>query len=412
MAIRRTTPAAPAVYLGGPAGPQGDTGATGPSGPAGPQGATGPTGPQTWQTPPVAWAALTAYAATAPASTVTYGGESYVCSTSHTSTATFDATKWTKLATKGSDGSSATAFAAPQGRLTLTPGVPVLTAAVNAATSVLYTPAQGNLIPLWNGSSDVMTAFAEVSQALSDTAKSPAAAAAGNVYDLFAWNDAGTVRVTRGPAWAAGATAGSNTARGAGAGSTALSRVNGLLRNAVAIANGPAAGFGTWVGTIVTDPSGATVSFNPGSAAANGGAAWVGLWNAFDRKPVALNVQDTNASHSYASATLRAYANSTTWRATVVRGLDVDGVIASLISQAANGSGVSYLGIGLDSTAANAPGAMLGLEANANATTLARYAGLPGVGLHFLQALEATDAANSTSTFVNNRAQLDVLTTF
>ena len=32
----------------------------------------------------------------------------------------------------------------------------------------------------------------ELSQALSDTTKSPAAAAANSLYDVFVWNDSGT----------------------------------------------------------------------------------------------------------------------------------------------------------------------------------------------------------------------------
>lgn len=67
-----------------------------------PQGATGA---QSWQTPPTPWVTNTAYTATAPASSVTYGGESYVCTASHTSGAAFDASKWVKIAQKGADGS-------------------------------------------------------------------------------------------------------------------------------------------------------------------------------------------------------------------------------------------------------------------------------------------------------------------
>lgn len=87
--------------INGTPGPAGNAGAPGPQGDAGPKGDTGPTGPLAWQTPPVAWAASTAYAATPPASTVTYGGESYVCAVGHTSGSTFDASKWAKLAAKG-----------------------------------------------------------------------------------------------------------------------------------------------------------------------------------------------------------------------------------------------------------------------------------------------------------------------
>jgi hypothetical protein len=46
----------------------------------------------------LAWAASTAYSATAPASLVIYSGTTYVCTTSHTSGGSFDPTKWTALA--------------------------------------------------------------------------------------------------------------------------------------------------------------------------------------------------------------------------------------------------------------------------------------------------------------------------
>ncbi len=77
-----------------------------PKGNTGDTGATGSTGPQPWSAP-VAWAGSTAYVATAPASCVTYGGETYVCTTGHTSTGTFDGSKFVKIATKGADGAGA-----------------------------------------------------------------------------------------------------------------------------------------------------------------------------------------------------------------------------------------------------------------------------------------------------------------
>ncbi|MBX9934569.1 MAG: hypothetical protein K2Y56_24140 [Methylobacterium sp.] len=64
----------------------------------------GATGPQSWQTPPTPWAVTTTYTATAPASSVTFQGQTYVCSTSHTSGATFDSSKWVLVAAKGTDG--------------------------------------------------------------------------------------------------------------------------------------------------------------------------------------------------------------------------------------------------------------------------------------------------------------------
>ena len=74
-----------------------------PKGNTGNTGAPGSTGPQPWSAP-VAWAGSTSYVDTAPASCVTYLGETYVCTTGHTSTGTFDGSKFVKIAAKGSDG--------------------------------------------------------------------------------------------------------------------------------------------------------------------------------------------------------------------------------------------------------------------------------------------------------------------
>ncbi len=156
--------------------------------------------------------------------------------------------KSTEPAAKGNDGSSATASAPPQGRLTLTTGVPVPTSTVSAATSVIDTPATGNLVRIWNGTADVMKRPSPRSRRRSRTPPKEERRRRGRFAGLrrVAWSDGRTVRVSRGPAWSAGAGS-SNTLRGSGAGSTALNRVNGLLRNMVVITNGPAAGYGTYV---------------------------------------------------------------------------------------------------------------------------------------------------------------------
>lgn len=73
-----------------------------------------------------------------------------------------------------------------EGRLTLTTGVPVTTADVTAATSVYFTPFNGNRIALYSGSAWVIRSFAELTQSLAGfTASLP--------YDIFAYDNAGTV---------------------------------------------------------------------------------------------------------------------------------------------------------------------------------------------------------------------------
>ncbi len=92
---------ADAVDVRGATGTTGATGATGATGPTGATGATGATGPAAWSAV-AAWAGSTAYVVGPPSSVVTYLGETYVCTTAHTSTGSFDATKWSKVAARGS----------------------------------------------------------------------------------------------------------------------------------------------------------------------------------------------------------------------------------------------------------------------------------------------------------------------
>ena len=132
----------------------------------------------------------------------------------------------------------------PQGRLTLSPGTPIMTATVSGVAATYYTPYTGTWVPLWNGTTFVPTnvGATDLVQSVTDTTKSPAATVANKNYDMFVWNDTGTIRCTRGPGW------GSDTARG---GSPAgITRVNGLWVNSFAITNGPAAQFGLYVGTV------------------------------------------------------------------------------------------------------------------------------------------------------------------
>ncbi len=307
---------------------------------------------------------------------------------------------------------AAVASGAPQiqGRLTLTSGTPVLTSSVTGAGTVYFTPYGGSSVALWNGSAFAATSFAELSQALSDTTKSPSAAAAASVYDLFVWSDGGTIRLSRGPAWSAGATAGSSNARGSGAGSTALTRVQGVLVNAVAIANGPAAGYGTYVGTIATDAAGATVSMNFGGSAAGGSPARLGVWNAHNRRAAAAAVYDTTSSHTYNSATVRPYNNSTNNAIISVVGAVEDAVDVAFHtvesdSQSSLTAPAARIGIAVNSTTVNSATQ----SAVADSTGMAIVVGLktlPPLGLSTYQATEASPSGATISLFDNNNAAL------
>lgn len=89
----------------------------------------------------------------------------------------------------------------PGGRLTLASGQPVMASDVVGATAVYYTPYKTAFLPLWSGTVAMPQVFTELSQATTDATKSPAACAPNSCYDLFVWDDAGTLRLSRGPAW-------------------------------------------------------------------------------------------------------------------------------------------------------------------------------------------------------------------
>lgn len=317
------------------------------------------------------------------------------------------------ISTTGSGG-----FTSPGGRLTLTSGSPVMTADVTGATTIYYTPYIHAYIPIWNGTGSDLVEFTELSQALSDNTKSPAAAAGERrCYDMFVWDDGGTIRCTRGPEWVraqtftvtiaspgvvtcashglgqgeavvlsttgalptglvagttyyvsktsyggstfalatsrANAITGTNintsgtqsgthtitsysSTRGTGAGTTEISRnTDGYYTNAVDITNGPAAGRGTYVGTIQTGVT-AVVHWVCNPADANGGGAvQLGLWNAYNRERFIATSADTTAAN-YTTLTWRVWRDSQSATSAFVIGLPLDEVHYRMYAHTSN----------------------------------------------------------------------------
>jgi hypothetical protein len=278
----------------------------------------------------------------------------------------------------------------PQGRLTIATGVPVMVATVSGATTVYYTPYMGQHVPVYDGTRFMMLdTGGELSQATTDNTKSPAAVANNSNYDIFVWSDGGTMRATRGPAWT------SDTGRGTGAATTELELLNGFYVNKIAITNGPAARRGTYVGTVRSNGS-AQIDWIYGAVAASGTAALFNVWNTYNRRSVPTFVGDSTDSWTYAVATTWRSANgSATMRASFVRGLNEDAVLATYRARGLAGAATRMCaGVGLDSTSA-ATGAM-GATNNTGSTAdiTGSYHGYPGLGFHFVQALEF----NSTTT--------------
>jgi hypothetical protein len=226
-----------------------------------------------------------------------------------------------------------------------------------------------------------------MSQATTDATKSPAAVAVDSNYDVFVWNDASTLRATRGPAWT------SDTARGTGAGTTELELYDGRWVNKIAITNGPAARRGLYVGTIRSD----------GSSQINDSFAKRHVWNMYNRLPRPMRATDPATSWTYTTLTLRQANANTANQLDYVIGMVETMVSAEVHASFSNSdaSGVNVIvGIGLDSTSALASGCINSyahsFSGHVNSTGAA-WRGFPGIGRHTLVWLEASVVGGTTT---------------
>jgi hypothetical protein len=281
----------------------------------------------------------------------------------------------------------------PGGRITLATVTPVMTTDVSNSTSIFYTFYKHDRVPIYNGTAWTQTQYTELTNTTTNATVNPAAVVADSNYDLFVWDDGGTLRLGRGPAWT------SSTARGVGAGTTELIRVQGVLVNANAITNGPAAQRGTYVGTVRSDV-GSVIDWELGGVAAGGDPGFLYVWNMYNRVDVEVKVTDSTAFWDYlVLAIWRASNASTSNRVSIVLGLVEDTIDAAHIRSAIGfAAGVPYIGIGFDSTTV--------LSGVATFTTTASFGPLQGrtnrteLGFHFYQAIELNNGlAGSTARF-------------
>ena len=284
-------------------------------------------------------------------------------------------------------------IAPPQGRLTLTTGVAITTSDVAGATAHFYTPGLGgNQIPIYDGTNMVPTAFAELTQLTTDTTKSPAAVAASSVYDVFVWNDSGTIRATRGPPWT------SDTARGTGAGTTELVLQNGIWLNKIAITNGPAASRGTLVGSERSNASSQlmdTVAFR-----------WTS--NAYNCVPRPMSVVESAATWPYSLTTFRQANANAANQLDLLQTLAGNQLNADVLVSYSNTAINQFAVVGIDIDTLNTTTLVNNINnVNYTATTTvfvgatAKYNGYPGLGRHTAIWKEYS-TAGGTGTFLGN----------
>lgn len=232
------------------------------------------------------------------------------------------------------------------GRLSLQSGEPVPTSSVSNATTVYYVPYTGQAVTLFNGVNAVPTnAAGELSIALG------ANWTTNSNWDVFVGLDGSTLRLCTGPAWT------SSTARGSGAGTTELTRLNGLLLNANTMtcryANASTFSCATarcsYLGTFRTASAGIT-NWTFGTSASGGGAAVLGVWNFYNQVEVSTSVIDSGVAYSYSGVTRQARGSAGNQVSFIV-GLQKNALWGGYQDEVGSGGGATgSIGVGLNST--------------------------------------------------------------
>ncbi|WSG73089.1 hypothetical protein U8P80_16260 [Rhizobium beringeri] len=278
----------------------------------------------------------------------------------------------------------------PQGRLSMVSGVAVPSSDVVAGTTLYYVPCIGTRVPVWDGAQMALRDIgAGLSVALSATYQ-----VALNQIDWFVFWDSGTLRLGHGPNWSAGVVAGSQFARGTGAGSTELEARNGILTNK----NSIVLRWGVSAGNTVTVP--ANQATYVGSSGNDGTAGTITdsrklrlLFNAYNQTQRPVVLPGTGATYSYGTALFRPPNNDTTQYIGIFYGLpsftDINATI-DMVNAAATISSYT-LSIGLDSTTTVAPQTNNGIVASWSsvvATAWAYFRDTPSIGMHRFYPLE------------------------
>lgn len=307
----------------------------------------------------------------------------------------------------------------PQGILTplssTTSPIPVSDQATQ--TRIYWTPYNGNLCPIYNGTSFVATTSAQI-----DTDLTAGAQALAGIYDVYKFLNSGAVTLGLSPSWSAG-TSGSvsagSGARGTGTGGAALAVLNGILVNAVSMTvNNSSSTFvvpanqGTYLGSVYIN----AVAGQYNCLISYGQSRVWGLWNAYNRRPIVVQAGDTTSSWTVGgggAGAFRALNGNTANSITAFTGLAEEPfsltsyMRASVSSLAVNNGFQLFSGIGSNTT--SSASGTVGTDAVAeNAgvvgsqtfvfSVLGNLENPPALGINVYTALEAFTTAAPTAT--------------
>lgn len=254
-------------------------------------------------------------------------------------------------------------------RLTLVSGTAVMTSDQTAKTNIYATPYNGNNCSFYNGSS------AWTSLSFSETTLSLSGLTSNTNYDVFGYNNSGTMAVEA-LSWS------SSSAR-----ATALVLQDGVWVKSGATTRRYLGSFRTTNTTGQTEFSGFT-----GTPAAGGTEAKLFLFNAQNRVRFTAYSRDSTDSWTHA-ATWRNADNSATMRVSYITGLPEQDLNASYSCLAAGGT-TTAVGVGVNSSS-NYTGDS-GVEGAYTTTLRGTWRGQSAIGLNYVQALEYS---SGTGTF-------------
>lgn len=264
----------------------------------------------------------------------------------------------------GGGGGGTTVAATVGGRLTLTSGTAVTTTDVTGATTIYFTPYKGAQIGLYNGSSWDVISFSETSIALGTLTS-------GANYDVFAYNNSGTLALEFSAAWT------SDTAR-----NDALALQDGIRVKSSAHTRRLLGTFRTTATTTTEDS-----------------LAKRFLWNAHNQERRSMFVTDTTDSWTYTTATFRQARASAANQLDYVTG-DASTSVEAIVRVVSDGSaGIKKIvGVGVNSTSVNS--AQLFGENSSGTQAVSYnclYRGNPGLGRNFLAWLEYSQASGTST---------------
>lgn len=247
-----------------------------------------------------------------------------------------------------------------QGRLTLATGDPENASGTTGGTTLYYTPYNGDKIGLWNSADSrwELLTFAETTLSLSGLAS-------GSVFDIFAYDNAGTLTL-QAVQWSA-------SGAGSGARASAISRRNGVYVKT--------SDDRRYLGTIRTTTTGTTDDNEQNRY----------VWNVDNRISKNMLKQMTGiGQYFYSSTAWRAANNSTDHQIRLVAGLPVairvDGGMNSAPSATA---GSAQAGIGFNTTTVNSSQIWASRPGTTDQVLVTAFANFQvQIGYHYFQLLE------------------------